>query len=204
MSSKPCFPPQRPSPRVLRANRRRRGLSERSPSPLKKQQMVKPSQALRMRVILRTRASVRGGNLPAWVARWANLHSNFVNRFYSITILFWQKPKYSLHGDDGDNEADEDFDNDKYSDDDSDDEDIEFDEGSSRKRKRPALPAGPRPRVVVPKDRINFYGAVPGIEIGKIWETRMACCADGVQRPPVAGIHGGKHLLLNNLHNRLN
>ncbi len=50
---------------------------------------------------------------------------------------------------------------------------------------------GPQHKIVVPKNRPNFYGAVPGVEIGRIWEMRMQCSADGVMRPPVAGIHGG-------------
>ena len=72
------------------------------------------------------------------------------------------------------------------------------DEDSPRKKKNKkgirrtkGTPAALRPKVVIPKDRPNFYGAVPGIPVGKIWETRMACCADGVQRPTVAGIHAG-------------
>lgn len=99
-----------------------------------------------------------------------------------------------MHGDAGDNDDDEDFDSDKFADDDSEDEDVEFSEGRSRKRRGPPLPAGPRPKIIIPKDRPNFYGAVPGIPIGKIWETRMACCADGVQRPTVAGIHAGTNI----------
>lgn len=43
----------------------------------------------------------------------------------------------------------------------------------------------------VARDRPNFYGAVPGIEVGYIWETRMECSRDGIMRPPVAGIHAG-------------
>ena len=27
--------------------------------------------------------------------------------------------------------------------------------------------------------------------MGMWWNTRMECCADGVHRPPVSGIHGG-------------
>ncbi|XP_057380978.1 uncharacterized protein LOC130703563 [Daphnia carinata] len=71
----------------------------------------------------------------------------------------------------------------EYYDDDSDEED-----GEGRKRKRVR---GPQQKIVIPKNRVNFYGAVPGVEIGRIWEMRMQCSADGVMRPPVAGIHGG-------------
>nr|CAH0112559.1 unnamed protein product [Daphnia galeata] len=68
-------------------------------------------------------------------------------------------------------------------DDDSDEED-----GEGRKRKRVR---GPQHKVIIPKNRPNFYGAVPGVEIGRIWEMRMECSRDGIMRPPVAGIHGG-------------
>lgn len=98
-----------------------------------------------------------------------------------------QKPKYSLHGDDGGDDGDEDFNSDNCDDDSEDEEDYE---GRPRKRPPPG-PKGPRPKIIIPKDRPNFYGVVPGIPIGKIWETRMACCADGIHRPTVAGIHGG-------------
>lgn len=37
----------------------------------------------------------------------------------------------------------------------------------------------------------NEYGAVPGVEIGFHWETRLECSRYGVHRPTVAGIHGG-------------
>lgn len=50
----------------------------------------------------------------------------------------------------------------------------------------------PKQKIIIPKNRPNFYGAVPGVEVGRIWETRMACCADGIHRPTVAGIHAGK------------
>jgi hypothetical protein len=43
---------------------------------------------------------------------------------------------------------------------------------------------------VLPK-RENFYGAVPGIEVGTAYETRMEFCVVGVHRPTVAGIYGG-------------
>ena len=74
----------------------------------------------------------------------------------------------------------------------SDDEDDE--EYVRKKKSRPSF-NGPRPKIVIPKDRPNFYGLIPGVPVGRIWETRMACCADGVQRPTVAGIHAG----MNNL-----
>jgi len=70
----------------------------------------------------------------------------------------------------------------------SDDEDDE--EYVRKKKSRPSF-NGPRPKIVIPKDRPNFYGLIPGVPVGRIWETRMACCADGVQRPTVAGIHAG-------------
>lgn len=73
--------------------------------------------------------------------------------------------------------------------DDEDDFSEDEESGNGRKRKRAKAPKGPT--VYVEKNRPNFYGAVPGVEIGRIWETRMACSHDGVQRPPVAGIHGG-------------
>jgi len=40
--------------------------------------------------------------------------------------------------------------------------------------------------------RENHYGPTDGIEIGTIWKMRMDCGRDGVHRPTVAGIHGGK------------
>ena len=46
-------------------------------------------------------------------------------------------------------------------------------------------------RKLLPKNRPNFYGAVPGVEIGRIWETRIECSRDGIMRPPVAGIYRG-------------
>ncbi|XP_059154417.1 uncharacterized protein LOC131939900 [Physella acuta] len=42
-------------------------------------------------------------------------------------------------------------------------------------------------------NRPNFYGAVPGVEVGTTWLTRMECCRDGIHRPTVAGIHGGEN-----------
>ncbi|KAK4011281.1 hypothetical protein OUZ56_020395 [Daphnia magna] len=90
-------------------------------------------------------------------------------------------PEFSRGVKDGDSD-DKDYEED-YDDDDSDGED-----GDGRKRKRVR---GPQQKIVVPKNRANFYGAVPGVEIGRIWEMRMQCSADGVMRPPVAGIHGG-------------
>lgn len=99
-----------------------------------------------------------------------------------------QKPKYSVHGDDGNDEDDEDFEGDDGEELDSDDEEFE---GGKRRRSQAARPKGPQPKIIIPKDRPNFYGLVPGVPIGKIWETRMACCADGIHRPTVAGIHAG-------------
>jgi len=69
----------------------------------------------------------------------------------------------------------------------SDDDDDDY----VRKKKSRPLVKGPRPKIIIPKDRPNFYGAVPGVPVGRLWETRMACCADGIHRPTVAGIHGG-------------
>ncbi|KAK6634712.1 hypothetical protein RUM43_012114 [Polyplax serrata] len=46
----------------------------------------------------------------------------------------------------------------------------------------------PQPDFVRPP---NEYGAVPGVEIGFHWETRLECSRYGVHRPTVAGIHGG-------------
>lgn len=98
---------------------------------------------------------------------------------------------------DDENSNDEDFncddDDNSYSDDDNYDSD---DGGFRRSKKRGkktkrAAPTGPREKIVIPKNRPNFYGSVPGVEVGRIWETRMACCADGIHRPTVAGIHAG-------------
>ncbi|VDI02744.1 E3 ubiquitin-protein ligase UHRF1 [Mytilus galloprovincialis] len=47
------------------------------------------------------------------------------------------------------------------------------------------------PAKVAP-NRPNFYGAVPGVEVGTVWATRMECCRDGIHRPTVAGIHAGQ------------
>nr|CAH0107673.1 unnamed protein product [Daphnia galeata] len=95
--------------------------------------------------------------------------------------------------DDGDdNSDDEDFDGDKHDEYTcSDDDDEEFEGPRKRRRAQPKGPKGPKQKIVIPKNRPQFYGAVPGVEVGRIWETRMACCADGVQRPTVAGIHAG-------------
>lgn len=101
--------------------------------------------------------------------------------FLSSSIIFIKTPEFSRGVKDGDSD-DKDYEED-YDDDDSDGED-----GDGRKRKRVR---GPQQKIVVPKNRANFYGAVPGVEIGRIWEMRMQCSADGVMRPPVAGIHGG-------------
>lgn len=90
-----------------------------------------------------------------------------------------------------DNDSDdEDYEGEDYDDEEDDEfsDDDEDGEGSRRKRKRARAP---QPKVYVAKNRPNFYGSIPGVEIGRIWETRMACSHDGVQRPPVAGIHGG-------------
>ncbi|KIP11978.1 hypothetical protein PHLGIDRAFT_397189 [Phlebiopsis gigantea 11061_1 CR5-6] len=35
------------------------------------------------------------------------------------------------------------------------------------------------------------FGAIPSVEVGKWWETRMACSADAIHAPWVAGISGG-------------
>ncbi|RUS80453.1 hypothetical protein EGW08_011769 [Elysia chlorotica] len=43
-----------------------------------------------------------------------------------------------------------------------------------------------------PTDRPNFYGPIPGVEVGTEWDTRIECSRDGVHRPTVAGIHGGQ------------
>ncbi len=94
-----------------------------------------------------------------------------------------QTSRFSAKFSDGDDSADEDYEG-EY----DEDEDSDEDDGEGRKRKRAA---GPKPKIVVPKNRPNFYGAVPGVEVGRIWETRMGASADGIQRPPVAGIHGG-------------
>ena len=83
-----------------------------------------------------------------------------------------------------DDSADEDYEG-EYEDEDTDEEE----DGERRKRKRSS---GPKQKIVVPRNRVNFYGAVPGVEVGRIWETRMGASFDGIQRPPVAGIHGGK------------
>jgi len=48
----------------------------------------------------------------------------------------------------------------------------------------------PKPRL--PRIRPdNSYGKIPGIEVGREWETRMACSYDLIHRPTVAGIHPG-------------
>ncbi|XP_043230631.1 histone-lysine N-methyltransferase family member SUVH9-like [Amphibalanus amphitrite] len=71
--------------------------------------------------------------------------------------------------------------------DDSDDEDYD-DEGGRRRARKPYTP---RIRVSVPKNRENVYGAIPGVAVGTWWQTRLECCADGIHRPTVAGIHSG-------------
>ena len=70
-----------------------------------------------------------------------------------------------------------------------DDEDTDEEEDGVRKKGKRS--SGPKQKIVVPRNRVNFYGAVPGVEVGRIWETRMGASFDGIQRPPVAGIHGG-------------
>ncbi|XP_067658495.1 uncharacterized protein [Haliotis asinina] len=44
----------------------------------------------------------------------------------------------------------------------------------------------------IPPNRPNFYGPVPGVEIGTVWNYRIDCSRDGVHRPTVAGIHRGE------------
>lgn len=39
-----------------------------------------------------------------------------------------------------------------------------------------------------PNKSSHRFGAIPGIPVGTIWKTRMACCHDGVHRQTVAGI----------------
>ncbi|XP_013395770.1 E3 ubiquitin-protein ligase UHRF1-like [Lingula anatina] len=48
------------------------------------------------------------------------------------------------------------------------------------------------PKKIYPK-RENSYGAIEGVDVGFIWETRMECSRAGIHRPPVSGIHGGEH-----------
>ncbi|KAI8924024.1 hypothetical protein BC831DRAFT_467668 [Entophlyctis helioformis] len=38
----------------------------------------------------------------------------------------------------------------------------------------------------------HHYGPIPGVEVGQTWSYRVKCAEDGVHRPPVAGIAGGK------------
>lgn len=109
---------------------------------------------------------------------------------FSFKIKNKQKTEFKGYGgedsgdDDYEEEAEEDFEEDE-------EEDEDEEEGEGRKRKRGPKRGPSKTHIPVPKNRPNFYGAVPGVEIGRIWETRMACSRDGVQRPPVAGIHGG-------------
>ena len=119
-------------------------------------------------------------NLQESVARWDLKFHLPVSQFWSKLILYSKAPDRSK-GIGDDDTGDEDYEA-EY-DDDSDEED-----GEGRKRKRVR---GPQNKVIIPKNRPNFYGAVPGVEIGRIWETRMECSRDGIMRPPVAGIHGG-------------
>ncbi|KAK4006052.1 hypothetical protein OUZ56_011182 [Daphnia magna] len=99
----------------------------------------------------------------------------------------------------GDNSDDEDFDEAKYDDtcsdeakyDDTCSDDEDFEGPKKKRRSQPKGPRGPKVKIVIPKNRPNFYGAVLGVEVGRVWETRMACCADGIHRPTVAGIHAG-------------
>ncbi|XP_046332435.1 UHRF1-like protein [Haliotis rufescens] len=44
----------------------------------------------------------------------------------------------------------------------------------------------------IPANRPKFYGAVPGVEIGTVWNYRIDCSRDGIHRPTVAGIHRGE------------
>ena len=100
-----------------------------------------------------------------------------------------------MKDDSDENDSDDEYEADEAEEDDDDDDeeysDDEIGSGSRKRRRGAPRPAGPRKKVVVPKDRPNHYGAVPGLPIGKIWETRLECCADGIHRPTVAGIHGG-------------
>ncbi|CAG0885449.1 unnamed protein product [Darwinula stevensoni] len=48
-----------------------------------------------------------------------------------------------------------------------------------------------RPKIVIEKNRPNVYGVIPGIPVGTTWDSRMECCAAGIHRPTVAGIHAG-------------
>ena len=48
------------------------------------------------------------------------------------------------------------------------------------------------PTRLVKKGRRNpkVFGHIPGIEVGKWWDSRMACSQDAVHGPPVGGISG--------------
>ncbi|XP_046579731.1 E3 ubiquitin-protein ligase UHRF1-like [Haliotis rubra] len=48
-----------------------------------------------------------------------------------------------------------------------------------------------KPKRVSP-NRPKFYGPVPGVEIGTVWNYRIDCSRDGIHRPTVAGIHRGE------------
>ncbi|KAJ3090003.1 hypothetical protein HK102_004931 [Quaeritorhiza haematococci] len=54
-------------------------------------------------------------------------------------------------------------------------------EGKASRSKLP--PKQPRP---------NVFGEIPGVPVGKTWETRIQCSYDGIHRPTVAGIHGSE------------
>ncbi|KAJ3038176.1 hypothetical protein HDV00_000921 [Rhizophlyctis rosea] len=55
------------------------------------------------------------------------------------------------------------------------------------------LPFKPRrTKKIGPTPTENVFGSIPGIEVGKWWPTRMACCYDRIHRPPVSGIHGSE------------
>lgn len=90
-------------------------------------------------------------------------------------------------------DEDDDDDEDEYADSADDDDE----EGSRKRRRGSSRPKKPqkiartKTLAKVPKDRPNHYGAVAGVPIGRCWLTRLECCADGIHRPTVAGIHGG-------------
>lgn len=111
------------------------------------------------------------------------------NLIIKTIISSVKKPRISWkNADDGqDDSEDEDFNSDKEEYGISDDEE----EFKGTKQRKSLAPKGPKQKIIIPKNRPNFYGAVPGVEVGRIWETRMACCADGIHRPTVAGIHAG-------------
>ncbi|PAA52439.1 hypothetical protein BOX15_Mlig032978g2 [Macrostomum lignano] len=83
-----------------------------------------------------------------------------------------------------------DDDDDEY---DSKDEDSDGEGGGSRRARRAAAASGSsvfdRPKVA--KNRPNIYGAIAGVAVGTLFETRIDACLAGLHRPTVAGIHGG-------------